>query len=91
MSKHEMQTVVLDEGGLPVTADAQGTPTSTPSPKVVAATAGAGVGAAVSTIGVYLIENLGHIDLPVAVEGSILVLVTAGVSFLAGYIKRPAG
>lgn len=74
-----------------VTTDESGKPTGTPQPKVLAATAGAGVGAAVSTITVYLIETLGHVDLPVAVEGAGLVLITAGVAFLAGYVKRPSG
>lgn len=74
----------------PVTTDAAGEPTSTPQPKVVAATAGAGVGAAASTITVYLIETLGHVDLPFAVEGAMLVLITGGLAFAAGYIKRPS-
>lgn len=73
------------------TTDENGLPTAKPQPKVVAATAGAGVGAAVSTIGVYLIETLGRVDLPDAVEGAILVLVSAGVAFAAGYIKKPTG
>lgn len=75
----------------PVTTDESGTPTNKPQPKVLAATAGAGVGAAISTIAVYLIETLGRVDLPDAVEGAGLVLISAGVAFLAGYIKRPSG
>lgn len=74
-----------------VTTDEHGGPTSRPQPKVVAATAGAGVGAALSTISIYLIETLGKVDLPEAVEGAALVLISAGVAFLAGYIKRPTG
>lgn len=73
-----------------VTTDQFGVPTATPQPKVVAATAGAGVGAAASTVLVYLIEALGHVDLPIAVEGAILVLITGAVSFLGGYITRPS-
>ena len=73
------------------TTDSNGRPTSEPQPKVIAATAGAGVGAAVSTLAIYLVETLGKIDLPDAVEGAVLVLVSAGVAFLAGYIKRPTG
>ena len=76
---------------LNVTTDENGAVTSEPQPKVIAATAGAGVGAATSTIIIYLIETLGRIDLPAAVEGAALVLVSAGVAFLAGYIKRPSG
>ena len=87
-----MSTPIYDDvAAKPVTTDEQGGPTSTPQPKVLAATAGAGVGAAVSTIAIYLIETLGNVDLPVAVEGAALVLISAGVSFLAGYIKRPSG
>lgn len=74
-----------------VTTDEEGIPTSTPQPKVLAATAGAGVGAAVSTLAIYLIETLGRIDLPDVVEGAILVLITAGLSFGAGWLKRPTG
>lgn len=74
-----------------VTTDEHGGPTSKPQPKVIAASAGAGVGAAVSTIAIYLIETLGRVDLPEAVEGAALVLISAGVAFLAGYIKRPSG
>ena len=74
-----------------VTTDAVGAPTAQPQPKVLAATAGAGVGAAVSTLVVYLIETLGRVDLPDVVEGACLVLISAGVAFAAGYIKRPSG
>lgn len=74
-----------------VTTDERGLPTKKPQPKVIASTAGAGVGAAVSTLAVYLIETLGRVDLPDAVEGAILVLVSAGVAFAAGYIKKPTG
>ena len=74
-----------------ITTDASGQPTAQPQPKVLAATAGAGVGAAVTTLAIYLIEALGRIDLPDAVEGAALVLISAGVGFLAGYIKAPSG
>lgn len=74
-----------------ITTDETGQPTNKPQPKVVAAATGAGVGGAISTIGVYLIETLGGVDLPTAVEGATLILVTAGVAYLAGWIKRPSG
>lgn len=73
-----------------VTTDGQDQPTATPQPKVIAATIGAGVGAATSTLLVYIIEEAGRIDLPDTVEGAIGVLITAGVAFIAGYIKRPS-
>lgn len=75
----------------PHTTDANGQPTSTPQPKVIAATVGAGVGAATSTLVVYLVETIGAVDIPDGVEGAIAVLITAAVAFLAGYIKRPSG
>lgn len=75
---------------LPVTTDDKGTPTPAPQPKVIAATVGAGVGTAAGTVVNYLIETIGRVDLPDVVEGAILVLVSAGVAFLAGYIKRPS-
>ncbi len=87
-----MSTPIYDDvAAKPVTTDEQGGPTNAPQPKVLAATAGAGVGAAISTIAIYLIETLGRIDLPDVVEGAIGVLLAAGVGFLAGYIKRPSG
>ena len=73
-----------------VTTDAAGAPTSTPQPKVIAATVGAGVGAAVSAIVFYLIESIGNLDVPEAVEGAGLVLISAILSFVAGYVKRPS-
>lgn len=73
-----------------VTTDENGEPTAAPQPKVIAATAGAGVGAALTTVGVYVFETVSGVDLPSVVEGALLVLVSAGVAFLAGYIKRPS-
>jgi hypothetical protein len=73
-----------------VTTDEAGQPTSKPQPKVIAATVGAGVGAAASTILFYLIELWSSVDVPEVVEGAGLVLITAGLGFVAGYIKRPS-
>lgn len=73
-----------------VTTDASGRPTATPQPKVVAATVGAGAGAAITTLGVYIFETTTGQDLPQLVEGAILTLVSLGLAFLAGYIKRPS-
>ncbi len=86
-----MSTPIYDSEIKRVTTDEHGGPTNPPQPKVLAATAGAGVGAAVSTISIYLIETLGRIDLPDVVEGAIGALLAAGAAFLAGYIKRPSG
>ena len=73
------------------TTDEYGDPTNAPQPKVTAAATGAGVGAALSTLGVWIFETATKIDLPMPVEGSILVLMTAAVAFAAGWIKRPGG
>lgn len=73
-----------------ITTNEYGEPTATPQPKVLAATTGAGVGAAVTTLGVYVFETATRIDLPSIVEAALLVLVTAGLAFAAGYIKRPS-
>lgn len=73
-----------------VTTDANGTPTNTPQPKVVAAASGAVVGGAISTIGIYAFEGITAIDLPQPVEGAVLTLIVAGVAFLAGWLKRPS-
>lgn len=43
---------------------------------------GAALGAAIGAILVWLIEVLSHVDIPSAVEGSILVVVTALVSLV---------
>lgn len=73
-----------------VTTNAVGEPTAKPQPKVVAATIGAGVAGAITTLGVYIFESTTAIDLPGPVEGAILTIVTAGVAFAAGYIKKPS-
>lgn len=75
----------------PITTDAAGQPTAAPQPKVLAATSGAVVGGAITTIGIYVFETATAVDLPSLVEGAILTLITAGVAFAAGYIKRPSG
>lgn len=73
-----------------ITTDENGVPTSKPQPKVVAATIGAGVGAAASTILFYLIELWSGTDVPELVEGAGLVLITAALGFVSGYVKRPS-
>ena len=74
-----------------ITTDATGAPTATPQPKVVASTAGAGVGVAISEIGIWVVEQTAHIDIPAGIETAITIVVSAGLGFLAGYIKRPSG
>ena len=57
--------------------------TNVPTNKTLAATGGSIVGAAISTIVIYLIDPTGK--LPPSVSGAITVLVTAIVTFIAGY------
>lgn len=84
-------SVSYTNDGLSMTADENGVPTDAPAPKVLSAAIGAGAGAAVTTIGVWIFESATGIDIPALVEGAILTLATLGVSFLAGYVKRPVG
>lgn len=75
----------------PVTRDAAGNPTSTPDPKVLAATGGTVVGAAAGAVLVYVIETVAGVDLPDGIDASIVTLVAAAVTFVAGYVKHPRG
>lgn len=54
------------------------------SPKVMAAS----VGAAVSTLVLYVAETALSIDLPAGVEAAVLTLCVAGAAFLAGYVAE---
>ena len=81
------KTPIFDEM---VTTDAGNRKTAAVQPKVAAATVGAGVGVALSTIVVWVIEATAVIDIPESVELAGGVVVTAGLSFLAGYFKRPS-
>jgi len=63
------------------------TPTSAPTNKAVAATGGSAVGAAVSTILLYLLDPDGH--LPQEVKVAITTLVTAVVTLAAAYFTPP--
>lgn len=63
-------------------------PSKAPQPKVVAATIGGGVGTAVATIANWIIEASLNIDIPNEVELAVGVVLTAGLAFAAGYIKK---
>lgn len=56
-------------------------------PKVKASAAGAGVGVAVGEILIYLVERTGE-DLPTTIEAAVVLVVSAGLAFLAGYFKQ---
>jgi hypothetical protein len=63
-------------------------PSKTPQPKVVAATIGAGIGSAIGEIVVWATEASANIDIPSNVELAIGVVITAGLAFASGYIKK---
>ena len=79
------------KNGQPVTTDEAGKPTSTPQPKVLAATGGTVLGGAVAGIGIYIVETAAGIDIPSPVELSVVIVVSTLLTFLAGYFKRPSG
>lgn len=67
--------------------------TTTPEPKVVAATTGAGAGVVIAGFLLWLIDSYvvtpGHVgDLPGEVTGLVTLAVSAGVAFVAGYLAR---
>lgn len=80
---------VHEEPQKPVTTDAEGNPTQTPQPKVIAATVGAGVGTALGVIAVWAFEATTGTDVPEGVELAVGVVLTAGLAFVGGYFKRP--
>jgi hypothetical protein len=83
---------VSDHRAEPLTRDPEtGEPTAVPNPKVLAATGGAVVGAAAGAVLVYVIETTTGVDIPEGVEGSIVALVAAAISFVGGYVKHPRG
>lgn len=63
-------------------------PSLKPQPKVVAATVGGAVGAALSTVVIWVVEASTKIDIPTEVEGAAVILITAGLTFAAGYFKK---
>lgn len=58
------------------------------NPKVTYATGGAAVGTALSTVAVWIVEATAAIDVPAAVELAFGVILTAGLTFAAGWFKR---
>jgi hypothetical protein len=54
------------------------------SPKV----ASASIGAALTTLVLYLVETLGHVDLPLPVEGAVLTILVGLATFAAGYLSE---
>lgn len=72
----------MGTAAVPANPNAQAT--NTPTNKTLAATGGSVVGSAISTIVIYLIERKWG-KLPEPVSGAIGILITAVVTFVAGY------
>lgn len=67
-----------------VTTDADGEPTLTPTPKLVAA----GVAGAITILVVFVVQSIfPGFEIPAEVSSAFTVLI----SFAAGYFKRPGG
>lgn len=67
--------------------------TAQPTPKVLGATGGSAVGTAIATLITWALNNyhvLSSQALPSEVLTSVTVIVTAIVTFLAGYYVRPS-
>ena len=69
----------------PATPNAQ--PTNAPTNKTLAATGGSAVGSAIATIALYLYDP--QSQLPATVQVAATTLVTAIVTFIAGYFTPP--
>lgn len=62
-------------------------PTNAPTNKTLAATGGSAVGSAIATIALYLYDP--QSQLPPTVQVAVTTLVTAIVTFIAGYFTPP--
>jgi hypothetical protein len=69
------------------TANPNAQPTSVPTNKTLAATGGSAVGAALATILLYLIDP--ESKLPQPVQVAVTTLMTAAITFIAGYFTPP--
>lgn len=56
-------------------------------PKVAAATGGSALGAALSVLLVWILNESG-VDVPVEAAAAMSVVVTAALTFLSGYVKK---
>ena len=63
-------------------------PTSTPKKKVLAATGGAAVGSAAAVVLVWTVQKAG-LDVPANVADALNVVVTAILTFVAGWFTPP--
>lgn len=71
---------------MPETANTDATQTYIPTNKTLAATGGSVVGGSLASIIIYMIEQHSGAPLPEAVSGAATVLVSAAVTFLAGWL-----
>lgn len=62
------------------------------SGKVYASTIGAGVGATVSEFGLWVVDRIfwpsPDVDIPTPVASFVVLVITAGLTFLGGYIAK---
>lgn len=62
-------------------------PSTTPQPKVVAATAGSAVGGAAALLLAWILSMFG-VDMPPEIQGAVSILLVAATTFGAGYWKK---
>jgi hypothetical protein len=86
-ARKEMNMSQPANPNMPQPANPNAQPTNLPTNKTVAATGGSAVGAAVATILLYLIDPKS--ELPQAVQVAVTTLMTAIVTFIAGYWTPP--
>lgn len=58
------------------------------NPKVTYAAGGAAVGSAIATVAVWIVEATARIEVPGEVALALGVILTAGLSFASGWLKR---
>ena len=61
-----------------------------PSSKVTAATSGSAVGMALAQIGLWLLSTYGKVQIPEDIRTCVLIVSTAGLTYLAGWLARPS-
>lgn len=66
----------------------EGSPTNRPTNKVVGATSGTVLGGAVAGVGIYIVETAAAIDIPGPVELSVVIIVSAILTFVGGYFIK---
>lgn len=65
-------------------------PTLQPSSKVTAATSGSAVGTALAQIALWMLTTYGKVQIPEDIRTCALIVTTAGLTYLAGWLARPS-